>query len=233
MWFPNNKPVTAARCDRNQQLNNNTTPAPAQRTCCNHRFPTPNAPGLRRVRTQGYGGHSVGETPGPIPNPEAKTHSADGTAPGRVWESRSPPEHHSGRGPPTTGGGPPAFNPQNTPGRSLTSGRFPGDAPSPPAGSRGTLPHLRQVPGGRSLTSGRFPGDAPAQAGIQRNPEPPANIPKRAGASRGTGPNVRERPGFPAVKSPPGRTAADLAEPAPQQGRPLSAQFGRDRRRFQ
>src|SRR5690625_3197977 len=41
-----------------------------------------------------YGGYSVGETPGPIPNPEAKTHSADGTAPGRVWESRTPPDTH-------------------------------------------------------------------------------------------------------------------------------------------
>jgi hypothetical protein len=41
---------------------------------------------------KGYGGHSAGETPGPIPNPEAKTRSADGTAPGRVWESRSPPD---------------------------------------------------------------------------------------------------------------------------------------------
>ena len=30
-------------------------------------------------------------TPGPIPNPEAKPSSADGTAPARVWESRSPP----------------------------------------------------------------------------------------------------------------------------------------------
>ena len=50
---------------------------------------------VRRVNgCKGYGGHSAGETPGPIPNPEAKTHSADGTAPGRVWESRSPPEHH-------------------------------------------------------------------------------------------------------------------------------------------
>ena len=32
-----------------------------------------------------------GETPGPFPNPEAKPVCADGTAPGRVWESRSPP----------------------------------------------------------------------------------------------------------------------------------------------
>ena len=41
---------------------------------------------------EGYGGHSVGETPGSIPNPEAKAHSADGTAAGRLWESRSPPD---------------------------------------------------------------------------------------------------------------------------------------------
>src|SRR5689334_19443054 len=39
-----------------------------------------------------FGGHSGGETPGPIPNPEAKPSSADGTAPGRVWESRTPPD---------------------------------------------------------------------------------------------------------------------------------------------
>ena len=32
-----------------------------------------------------------GETPGPIPNPEAKPARADGTAPGREWESRLPP----------------------------------------------------------------------------------------------------------------------------------------------
>lgn len=37
------------------------------------------------------GGYSVGATPGPIPNPEAKPDSADGTALGRVWESKSPP----------------------------------------------------------------------------------------------------------------------------------------------
>ena len=37
------------------------------------------------------GGYSGGETPGPIPNPEAKPAYADGTALGRVWESRSPP----------------------------------------------------------------------------------------------------------------------------------------------
>ena len=37
------------------------------------------------------GGYSGRVTPGPFPNPEAKTARADGTALGRVWESRSPP----------------------------------------------------------------------------------------------------------------------------------------------
>ena len=45
-----------------------------------------------------YGGHSVGETPGSIPNPVAKPFSADGTALGRVWESRSPPDILCGGG---------------------------------------------------------------------------------------------------------------------------------------
>jgi hypothetical protein len=56
----------------------------------------------------------VGETPGPIPNPEAKTHSADGTAPGRVWESRTPPDHTTRVEPPHTVRGLPAFNPPPT-----------------------------------------------------------------------------------------------------------------------
>ncbi|BCM68289.1 hypothetical protein EASAB2608_03623 [Streptomyces sp. EAS-AB2608] len=33
------------------------------------------------------------ETPGYIPNPEAKPHSADGTAGGTLWESRTPPNN--------------------------------------------------------------------------------------------------------------------------------------------
>ena len=37
------------------------------------------------------GGFGGGVTPGPFPNPVAKPTCADGTAPGRVWESRSPP----------------------------------------------------------------------------------------------------------------------------------------------
>ena len=37
------------------------------------------------------GGHSSRETPGPIPNPEAKPARADGTAHAGVWESRKSP----------------------------------------------------------------------------------------------------------------------------------------------
>ena len=37
------------------------------------------------------GGLSGEGTPGPIPNPVAKFPSADGTALGRVWESKTPP----------------------------------------------------------------------------------------------------------------------------------------------
>ena len=38
------------------------------------------------------------ETPGPIPNPEVKPFSADGTATERLWESRTPPDIHCGSG---------------------------------------------------------------------------------------------------------------------------------------
>ena len=53
----------------------------------------------RRHRTANsrLGGHSDRETPGPIPNPEAKPDSADGTAPARVRESRTPPSTHHRR----------------------------------------------------------------------------------------------------------------------------------------
>src|SRR3712207_7468630 len=48
--------------------------------------------------SQSYGGHGERETPGPIPNPEAKPLSADGTAPETGWESRTPPDNHSRTG---------------------------------------------------------------------------------------------------------------------------------------
>ena len=87
----------------NPQLNNNTTVVTPQIS------PPPGPHSPARYGSKGYGGHSVGETPGPIPNPEAKTHSADGTAPGRVWESRSPPDTHWSR-PQPPWLGPPTFN---------------------------------------------------------------------------------------------------------------------------
>ena len=88
MWFPTNKPATTGLLQGTPpQLNNNTTIVVT--TKISHPRARPGRNG-----SKGYGGHSVGETPGPIPNPEAKTHSADGTAPGRVWESRSPPDNH-------------------------------------------------------------------------------------------------------------------------------------------
>ena len=45
----------------------------------------------KRCAHKSYGGHSDRETPGPIPNPEVKPASADGTATERLWESRTPP----------------------------------------------------------------------------------------------------------------------------------------------
>ena len=38
---------------------------------------------------------AAGKRPASIPNMEAKPASADGTAPGRVWESRTPPQQPS------------------------------------------------------------------------------------------------------------------------------------------
>ena len=43
------------------------------------------------------------ETPGYIPNPEAKPHSADGTAGGTLWESRTPPDFFYTEKPPNVG----------------------------------------------------------------------------------------------------------------------------------
>ena len=61
------------------------------------------------------GGHGQGETPGPIPNPEAKALHGDGTAPERVWESSAPPLSHDtvppGRAP-TGSRGVPLFPPR-------------------------------------------------------------------------------------------------------------------------
>src|SRR3954463_15515537 len=56
--------------------------------------------------SQCYGGHGERETPGLIPNPEAKPFSADGTARGTGWESRTPPDITSRNGVTATAGPP-------------------------------------------------------------------------------------------------------------------------------
>src|SRR3954447_3827888 len=53
--------------------------------------PTNQPPAGRMTGSQCYGGHGERETPGHIPNPEAKPLSADGTALETGWESRTPP----------------------------------------------------------------------------------------------------------------------------------------------
>ena len=66
-----------------------------------HSTHTPNTRGVVDNTTSDHicGGHSSGETPGNIPNPEAKPTNANGTAPDRVWESRTPPQHNSNKPP--------------------------------------------------------------------------------------------------------------------------------------
>ena len=56
---------------------------------------------IQQALNNRVGGDSGWETPGPIPNPEAKPTHADGTAPGRMWESRTPPTTNKIRRPPT------------------------------------------------------------------------------------------------------------------------------------
>ena len=120
------------------------------------------------------GGHGPGETPGPIPNPEAKAGHGDGTAPDRGWESSTPP-HHSYRKPlgahaprgfpyirnrprpePARAPGPPRIPMRPTPGtipgqprrRGRTTRRVRdrgSPTPGPPGPPRGRLPSKRRA----------------------------------------------------------------------------------------
>src|SRR3954469_20955667 len=111
MRFPTNNPREPAH-NRIHTRDSRTRLSTA-----NHPAPD-NTPG---TGDQGCGGHSAGETPGPIPNPEAKTRSADGTAPGRGWEGRTPPHHTTGTGPANDGGArTPLTTPQPRPPRQRT-----------------------------------------------------------------------------------------------------------------
>ena len=53
------------------------------------RLPAPKQPAPQRP--PGAGGHGGRGTPGPIPNPEVKPASAEGTAGATLWETRAPP----------------------------------------------------------------------------------------------------------------------------------------------
>ena len=159
-------PNQQTRCLTNRQQNNNTT-IHNTTDVVTTRFPTP---AQRAVRSKGYGGHSVGETPGPIPNPEAKTHSADGTAPGRVWESRSPPEHHyTVEDPQPQVGGPPAFNPPFSP------------DPANAGSTRHTPPNVRE----RHRTSRQRRECTGIRAEREGASQPPPPTPGSGSAGRG------------------------------------------------
>src|SRR6266536_5534578 len=56
--------------------------------------------GAGQTSQESFGDHSERETPGPIPNPEAKPLSADGTARATAWESRTSPDTTSDEGRP-------------------------------------------------------------------------------------------------------------------------------------
>ena len=86
---------------------NNTRPL------CDTRIPHPPTQARRRARQAWRRPQRQGHARTfPFPNPEAKTASADGTAPARVWESRTPPPaHHKGGGPPRA----PPFRTHTTP----------------------------------------------------------------------------------------------------------------------
>ena len=93
------------------------------------------------------GGHGQGETPGPIPNPEAKALHGDGTAPERVWESSAPPLSHDtvppGRAP-TGSRGVPRFPHARAGG--------PGDAAPHPPRTPGRNPYKPTGTGSKQLT---------------------------------------------------------------------------------
>ena len=67
---------------------------PFLKRCAAPRAPCGRHPRLTQPAPQrppGAGGHGGRGTPGPIPNPEVKPASADGTAGATLWETRAPP----------------------------------------------------------------------------------------------------------------------------------------------
>lgn len=129
------------------------------------------------------GGHGGRETPGPIPNPEVKPSSADGTARGSVWESRRPPDHTpspQGAGNPTKGptpcGGTTIQQPHQhqTPHQTTGTTRQPGSRPAgppPPTEPQTTPPD--QTP--------HQPPEHDNTTNHQPNPQARAVVPRRRG----------------------------------------------------
>ena len=103
----------------------------------------PPHPGCGMTTQECFGGHCARETPGPIPNPEAKPCSADGTAPEGVWESRTPPNtpQQGEQGAPHKRAGLLSHS------HRLYSG---GIRPRSPPGSRAVIPHPRMALTGSS-----------------------------------------------------------------------------------
>src|SRR4051812_14616209 len=84
--------------------------------------------------------NSEGETPGPIPNPEAKPFSADGTALVRGWESRTPPDFFRPKAFRSSGG----LSSFHAPGRNSN-----GPATASPRRRQAASPRRRQAPTSR------------------------------------------------------------------------------------
>ncbi len=160
----------------------------------NHtQHPTPTRANLG---SQSYGGHSDRETPGPIPNPEVKPSSADGTAPEREWESRTPPNNfHTSRGHPSGGlccvegsDWPTTGSPDSTAPNSTET-----DEPEKvdPRGRRTTQPPA----GPPAVGPAAGPGVGPPAARAARRAGPPAApaAPAVRGATAGTSPRGQSR----------------------------------------
>ena len=100
------------------------------------RRPAPKQPAPQRP--PGAGGHGGRGTPGPIPNPEVKPASAEGTAGVTLWETRAPPAPGarcagSGRGGAEEAPG--KRGPERVPSFVCGSFRDPAKADGPPAPS--------------------------------------------------------------------------------------------------
>lgn len=133
------------------------------------------------------GDQSLGETPGPIPNPEAKAWHGDGTAPDRVWESSTPPHHtyrkplgaHAPRGFPHIRNthDPNPHTPTKTPGASRTHETHVRDhsRPAPPSGPKrdgAARSHFRRKSGKQHVRDRGIPtpGPPPPRSAVRTAP---------------------------------------------------------------